>query len=97
VYGLEIESADSLYTVEESSVANEACGESERGVDALVVAYARSRSTLERCMVWMLSSVPLAVSVGFVTGAEMFAVIDGRLTGSGGPGETLSYGTERRS
>ena len=74
--GLEIESADSLYTVDESSVTNEACGEPERRVGALVVAYARSRSALERCMVWMLSSVPLAVSVGFVIGAEMFADID---------------------
>lgn len=44
-----MESADSLYSVEESSVANEACGEPERGVDAVVaVLYARSLSALER-------------------------------------------------
>ena len=95
--GLEIESVDSLYSVEESSVANEACGEPERWVGAPAEAYARSLSALVRCMVRRLRSVPLVVSVGFVTGAEMFEAATGRLTGMGGPAGTLSYGTERRS
>jgi hypothetical protein len=42
---------DSLYRVDESSVAYEACGEPKRWVDAPVVAYARSRSALECYMV----------------------------------------------
>ena len=49
-----MESADSLYSVEESSVAtvaNEACGEPARGKDVVDEAYARSLSVLERCMV----------------------------------------------
>jgi hypothetical protein len=86
--------------VAESSVANEACGELERGVDALVVPYARSRSLsalVVRGMLWTLRSVPLAVRVGFVTGAEMVEATTERLTGTGGPAGTLSYGTERRS
>ena len=41
--------------------------------------------------------MPLVVSVGFVIGAEMVEETDGRLTGTGGPAETLSYGTECRS
>jgi hypothetical protein len=64
---------------------------------ALAAAYARSRSTLERCNVRMLISVPLVVSVGFVVGAEMLEETDVRPIVTGGPGGTLSYGTERRS
>jgi len=48
-----MESADSLYSVDESSVATvfrEACGEPERGMDEVDAAYARSLSVLERCM-----------------------------------------------
>lgn len=75
----------------------EALGELERRVGVLLAAYTRSLAALERCMVWTLRVVPLGVSVGFVIGAEIVEATDGRLTGTGGPAETLSYGTERRS
>lgn len=71
---MEIESTDSLNSVDESSVLNEACGELERRLVTLAAAYARSLSALVRCMLFMLSSVPLAVSVGFVIGAEIVEV-----------------------
>lgn len=47
----------------------------------------------------MLSSVPLAVSPGFVMGAEMTEMPLERegATETGEPGGTLSYGTERNS
>ena len=93
-----MESVDSLWRVEESSVTRDALGEPERGMAALAaVAYARSRSALVRCIVRRLSSVPLVVRVGFVAGAEILAAAVGRPTAIGGPGRTLSYGTERRS
>lgn len=83
--------------MEESSVTRDALGEPERVMGALAAAYARSRSTLERCSVRRLRSVPMVVSVGFVVGAEMFEETDVRPIVTGGPGGTLSYGTERRS
>lgn len=81
--------------MDESSVTKEACGELER--DVAVAAYTRSLATLDRCMEWMLIFVPFVVSVGFVIGAEILAATVWRLTGTGGPGERLSYGTERKS
>jgi hypothetical protein len=93
-----MESVDSLRRVEESSVTREdALGEPERVLGALAAAYARSRSALERCNVRRLRSVPLVVNVGFVVGAEILEVTEVLLTVTGGPGRTLSYGTERRS
>ena len=84
--------------MEESSVNRDAFGEPERVLGVLAAAYARSRSALERCIVRTLRSVPLVVSVGFVVGAEMLEAADCRpLTVTGGPGRTLSYGTERKS
>jgi hypothetical protein len=88
--GLEVESADPLYSVDKSSATNEAWGELERRVGALVEAYEPSLSALVRCMVWRLRAVPLAVSVGFVIGAEMVETPSGRPTGIGGPGGSLS-------
>lgn len=63
---------ESLYKVDESAVLTEVVGDPGRTLLAsLAMAYARSLSALFLCIEYTLNSVPVAVRVGFVMGAEM--------------------------
>lgn len=76
----------------EESSAEEVCGEFGRVLEEVEAAEDGSRSYLWRPRRWRLSSVPFAVRVGFVMGAEMLETTLERegATEMGEPGGTLS-------
>lgn len=103
-FDFELGLSGSLYNVDESAVETDALGDPGRP-SGLISRYARSRSTRFLAMAYLLSSVPFAVRVGFVMGAEITAVLFPRspwdmvftVTGDFCGGASLWYGTELRS